>query len=106
MHTQNLCSARKTPKKFILSLVPTGGDEMDTLFLKKFLPLHLFEMGERFWGGVFKNIFEKNILSLIPTEKDGTATLFPKKFEARLFEPEKQKAPDCVIKCRNDIVSG
>ena len=57
-------------------------------------------------GGVFKKTFEKIVLSLIPAEKDGTATLFPKKFEARLFEPEKQKAPDCVIKCRNDIVSG
>ena len=56
MHTQNLCSARKSPKKFILSLVPTGRDEMDTLFLKKFLPLHLFEMGKRFWGGAFKKI--------------------------------------------------
>ena len=55
MHTQNLCSARKTPKKFILSLVPTGGEEMDTLFSKKFLPLHLFEMGERFLGVFSKN---------------------------------------------------
>ena len=50
MHTQNLCSARKNSEKFILSLVPTGRDEMDTLFFLKFLPLHLFEMGERFWG--------------------------------------------------------
>ena len=57
-------------------------------------------------GGVFKKIIEKIVLSLIPTEKDETATLFPKKFEAHLFEPKKQKAPDCVIKCRNDIVSG
>ena len=24
----------------------------------------------------------------------------------QLIEPKKQKAPDCVIKCRNDIVSG
>ena len=55
MHTQNLCSAKKTPKKFILSLVPTGRDEMDTLFLKNFCPLHLFEMGERFWGVFSKN---------------------------------------------------
>ena len=60
MHTQNLCSARKTPKKFILSLVPTGGEEMDTLFSKKFLPLHLFEMGERFWGVFSKNILKKS----------------------------------------------
>ena len=51
MHTQNLCSARKTPKKFILS--------MDTLFSKKFLPLHLFEMGERFWGVFSKNYLKK-----------------------------------------------
>lgn len=78
MHTQNLRPVRKSPKKFILSLVPTGGDEMDTLFLKKFLPLHLFEMGERFLGGVFKKIFEKIVLSLIPTEKDETATLSQK----------------------------
>ena len=55
MHTQNLSSARKNSEKFILSLVPTGRDEMDTLFLKKFLPLHLFEMGERFWGVFSKN---------------------------------------------------
>ena len=55
MHTQNLCSVRKSPKKFILSLVPTGRGEMDTLFLKKLLPLHLFEMGERFWGVFSKN---------------------------------------------------
>ena len=60
MHTQNLCSARKSPKKFILSLVPTGRDEMDTLFLKKFLPLHLFEMGERFWG-----VFSKKFLKIL-----------------------------------------
>ena len=59
MHTQNLCFARKTPKKFILSLVPTGGDEMDTLFSKNFLPLHLFEMGERFWGVFSKNNLKK-----------------------------------------------
>ena len=60
MHTQNLCSVRKSPKKFILSLVPTGRDEMDTLFLKKFLPLHLFEMGERFWG-----VFSKKFLKIL-----------------------------------------
>ena len=59
MHTQNLCSARKTPKKFILSLVPTGGEEMDTLFSKKFLPLHLLEMGERFLGVFSKNYLKK-----------------------------------------------
>ena len=60
MHTQNLCSVRKSPKRFILSLVPTGRDEMDTLFLKKFLPLHLFEMGERFWGVFSKNYLKKS----------------------------------------------
>ena len=38
MHTQNLSSARKNSEKFILSLVPTGRDEMDTLFLKIFPP--------------------------------------------------------------------
>jgi hypothetical protein len=75
-------------------------------FSKNFYPFTCLKWESVSGGGVFKNIFEKNILSLIPTEKDGTATLFPKKFEARLFEPEKQKAPDCVIKCRNDIVSG
>ena len=60
MHTQNLCSVRKSPKKFILSLVPTGRDEMDTLFLKKFLPLHLFELGERFCGVFSKNNLKKS----------------------------------------------
>ena len=54
--TPKICALReKTPKKFILSLVPTGRDEMDTLFLKNFCPLHLFEMGERFWGVFSKN---------------------------------------------------
>ena len=54
--TPKICALReKTPKKFILSLVPTGRDEMDTLFLKKFLHHHLFEMGERFWGVFSKN---------------------------------------------------
>ena len=33
---------------------------MDTLFLKKFLPLHLFEMGERFWGVFSKNYLKKS----------------------------------------------
>ena len=32
---------------------------MDTLFLKKFLPLHLFEMGERLWGVFSKNNLKK-----------------------------------------------
>ena len=59
MHAQNLCSVKKSPKKFILSLAPTGGDEMDTLFSKKFLPLHLFEMGERLWGVFSKNNLKK-----------------------------------------------
>ena len=62
MHTQNLCSVRKSPKKFILSLVPTGRGEMDTLFLKKLLPLHLFEMGERFWGVFTKKYLKKSSL--------------------------------------------
>ena len=56
MHTQNLCSARKTPKKFILSLVPTGGDEMDTLFSKKFFYPFTCLKWESVSGGCFQKI--------------------------------------------------
>ncbi len=55
MHTQNLYSARKTPKKFILSLVPTGRDEMDTLFLKNFCPFTCLKW-ESVSGGCFQKI--------------------------------------------------
>ena len=58
MHTQNLRPVRKSPKKYILSLVPTGGDEMDTLFLKKFLPLTCLKW-ESVSGGCFQKYFEK-----------------------------------------------
>ena len=57
--------------------------------------------------GVFsKSILKNIVLLLIPTEQDETATLFQKNFDPHLFEPEKQKAPDCVIRCQNDIFSG
>ena len=78
MHTQNLCSVRKSPKKFILSLVPTGGDEMDTLFLKNFCPFTCLKWESVFGGVLSKKLIEKTVLSLIPTEKEETATLFQK----------------------------
>ena len=57
MHTQNLCSVRKSPKKFILSLVSTGEDEMDTLFLKRFFyPFTCLK-----WESVFGGCLQKNI---------------------------------------------
>jgi hypothetical protein len=34
--TPKIVPFQKFLEKFILSLVPTGGDEMDTLFLRKF----------------------------------------------------------------------
>ena len=61
MHTQNLSSARKNSEKFILSLVPTGRDEMDTLFLKNFCPFTCLK-----WESVFGGVFSKNQLKNCP----------------------------------------
>ena len=55
MHTQNLSSARKNSEKFILSLVPTGRDEMDTLFLKNFCLFTCLKW-EIVSGGCFQKI--------------------------------------------------
>ena len=57
MHTQNLCSVKKSPKKFILSLAPTGGDEemkWTPFFQKNFYPFTCLKWESVFGGGVFK----------------------------------------------------
>ena len=58
MHTQNLCSVKKSPKKFILSLAPTGGEMKWTPFFQKnFYPFTCLK-----WESVFGGVFSKNNL--------------------------------------------